>query len=100
MRTFMLLVCWSLFNGISAQVINPEFDDWVEIHIGQPYLDPVGWTTNNQTTDIGLASTPVDRVADSTGFYARIASNAYGIDATLSGMMSQTIAADNLVKIE
>jgi len=96
----MLIASWILFNEIAAQVINPEFDDWVEIQIGQPYIDPVGWNSNNETTFEGFASTPVDRGTDSVGYFAIISSTAAGIDASLSGMMSQTIAADKLVKIE
>ena len=81
-------------------MINPEFDDWVEIQIGQPYIDPVGWNSNNETTYEGFASTPVDRGTDSVGYFAIISSTAYGIDVTSSGMLSQTIVAENLAKIE
>jgi hypothetical protein len=89
-----------LTGSVAAQVINPTFDDWEIIQIGQPYENPIGWTTNNSTDKFGLASTPVDKEMDENGFYARISSSAHGIDATLSGHLSQMIAVDNLEQIE
>ena len=100
MRLFYLVLCGMLTQALAAQVINPAFDDWEVIQIGQPYENPIGWTTNNLTNKLGLASTPVDKGVDDNGFYARITSNAFGIDATLSGKLSQQIALANLVKIE
>ncbi len=100
MKAFTLLLFLILLNKVDAQIINSSFDDWEVIQIGQPYENPIGWTTNNLTNKLGLASTPVDKGIDENGFYARITSNAFGIDATLSGKLSQQIALANLVKIE
>lgn len=100
MKVFLLALTVFANATMSGQIINPEFDHWVMIQIGQPYEDPLGWTTNNMTDENGFASTPVTRGADSTGFHARVASKAHGIDATLSGILSQTISASHLVEID
>ena len=99
MKLFLLALSILFYNGIMGQVINPEFDDWEVIQIGQPYENPIGWTTNNETDVNGFASTPVTKGTDSIGYFARIASNAHGIDATFSGELSQTLSAKNLVEI-
>lgn len=100
MKAFTLLLFLILLNKVDAQIINPSFDDWEVIHIGQPYENPIGWTTNNMTDKFGLASTPVDKGVNENDFYARISSSAHGIDATLSGHLSQMVAVDNLKQIE
>jgi hypothetical protein len=100
MKLFLLTLSVLFFNDILGQVINPEFDDWEVIQMGQPYENPIGWTTNNETDENGFASTPVTKGTDSSGYYARVTSNAHGIDATFSGLLSQTISAINLVEIE
>lgn len=100
MKAFTLLLFLILFNKVDAQIINPSFDDWEVIHIGQPYENPISWTTNNMTDKFGLASTPVDKGVNENDFYARISSSAHGIDAALSGHLSQMVAVDNLKQIE
>lgn len=100
MKSLILLLSLMLAQNSIGQVNNPSFDDWEVIHIGQPYENPIGWTTNNMTDDFGFASTPVDKGANENDFYARVSSSAHGIDATLSGELSQMIALANLVKIE
>ena len=82
-----------------AQVLNPYFEDWHWVMIAQPYLDPDGWMTNNYNQFGGVACTPVDRVADSTGYYAHIASSACGSDAVLSGYMYQRIPIKNVKRL-
>ncbi|HEX5111483.1 MAG TPA: hypothetical protein VFV79_01440, partial [Saprospiraceae bacterium] len=95
------LCCLLMVFGIEAntQVINPFFKDWHWVTIAQPYLDPDGWVTSNENIIGGFASTPVDRIADSTGNYTRIASEAWGIDAQLSALMSQRFPTKNLTRL-
>ncbi len=100
MRRFLLFLIWILVGNLHAQLLNPSFEDWEVIHIGQPYENPIGWKTNNETNKFGLASTPVDKGENKNGFHARVSSTAHGIDATFSGMLSQKIAISNLVLIE
>jgi hypothetical protein len=100
MRIFLLFLGMMLTSRLCTQVINPGFDEWEVIQIGQPYENPIGWTTNNETDDFGLASTPVTKGIDLNGYFARVASSAHGIDAVLSGWLSQTISVENLVKID
>lgn len=88
-------------NNMYAQIINADFDDWEIIQtIGQPYENPVGWTTNNETEFTGLATTPVTKEADSLGYHARIESNLHLIDASGPGELSQTIPTQGLLRID
>jgi Secretion system C-terminal sorting domain len=100
MRIFLMFLSMMLANRLCTQVVNPGFDDWEVIQTGEPYENPIGWMTNNETDDNGFASTPVTKGIDSIGYYARVASSAHGIDAVLSGWLSQTISVENLVKID
>ena len=93
--TFLVL---GLF-GLKAQIINPDFNDWHWVTLAQPYLDPTGWTTNNYNQFGGVACTPIDRASDSTGYYAHISSSGCGVDAVLSGVMSQRIPAKHLSRL-
>jgi hypothetical protein len=103
MQRFLLLCSFLLYfiNEGRTQVINPDFEDWHWVTLAQPYLDPDGWVTSNENIILfgGVASTPIDRIADSTGYYARISSEAWGIDAQLSAAMSQRIPTKNLTRL-
>ncbi len=100
-KFFFLSISIIWANYISAQIINPDFDDWEIIHTtGQPYENPVGWKTNNETEFTGLATTPVTKELDSTGYHARIESNRHLIDAYGPGELSQTIPTEGLLRID
>lgn len=100
MRAICLLIGLFLANNVSAQFINGDFEQWDTISMfGQPYIDPLGWVSNNNNDMYGLASTPVTRGIDSTGYFARIESNEHGIDALLPGRLKQTIQSHNLNQI-
>ena len=89
----------SIYVDVKAQIINPFFEDWHWVTIAQPYLDPDGWVTSNENIVGGFATTPIDRITDSIGNYTRMASEAWGIDAQLSALISQRIPTKNLTRL-
>lgn len=100
MRFIIIIISLIWQNELSAQILNGSFDDWEIISMfGEPYENPVSWTTNNDNESFGFSNTPVTKGIDSSGFYARVESNYGGIDALLPGELSQTISSNNLVKI-
>ena len=87
--TLIFVFVFSL-NQSTVQIINGDFDHWEIVPIfAELYYNPVGWQTNNDSHISGAAITPVEKVADNGGFYAKIESKFLTEDAFEKGILYQ-----------
>ena len=84
------------FGECNCQVINGDFNTWIEAQdFGEPFENPIGWSTNNETTPTGFANTPIEKRTEESNCFANISSSFQGLDTTSPGILSQTFLVSN-----